>query len=221
MYDSKTRQSTQSAYIRQASGLCLDLVNPSKDSWTDEDLAIGLARTYRWGGHSTWRFPLSVAQHSLTVLALYGAQDRQSAVRELTHDAEEALIGGFDPITGLKPMLGSVFRDTTAKLQAVVADRYCLAPWTVQDHTRHKHCDTLAAASEAYHVAGWSCEEIEQVLRIGLKPLDTDPLAQVFDCRPWEPWPMDIAAERFLAELKGSGRVQHGNSALRATSFST
>ena len=35
-----------------------------------EDLAAGLARTPRWGGSSKWQHSLSVAQHSLTVLAL-------------------------------------------------------------------------------------------------------------------------------------------------------
>lgn len=207
-------QPNRQAYIRQPSGLCLNLLDPTKDSWADEDLAIGLARTYRWGGHSTWKYPLSVAQHSLTVLALYGALDRQEALRELTHDAEEALIGGFDPISGLKPMLGSGFKQTTAKLQAVIAERYNLTPWSARAHKQHKYCDTLAAASEAYHVAGWSADEIEHVLKIGLQPLVKDPLAEVFDCWPWEPWPMDVAASRFLAELQGKGRVHLGAHAL-------
>lgn len=35
------------AYVRQRSGLHLDLLNPSVDGWTDEDLAIGLSRTYK------------------------------------------------------------------------------------------------------------------------------------------------------------------------------
>jgi hypothetical protein len=35
-----------------------------------EDLAAGLARTPRWGGSSKWEHSLSVARHSLTVLAL-------------------------------------------------------------------------------------------------------------------------------------------------------
>ena len=60
-------------------------------SWTDEDLAIGLSRTYRWGGYSAWDLPLSVAQHSLTVLALATraagrALTPAEALRELLHE---------------------------------------------------------------------------------------------------------------------------------------
>jgi hypothetical protein len=58
------------AWVRLSSGRRLDLINPQPGDWTDLDLAVGLSRTYRWGGHSTWDLPLSVAQHSLLVLVL-------------------------------------------------------------------------------------------------------------------------------------------------------
>ena len=58
------------AWILLPSGGRLNLLAPDPTSWTDSDLAIGLSRTYRWGGYSAWDLPLSVAQHSLTVLAL-------------------------------------------------------------------------------------------------------------------------------------------------------
>ncbi len=80
------------------SGNTIDLANPSPGSWRDDDLALGLARTYRWGGHSRWPRPLSVAQHSLTVLAIREIDaplPPQLALYELLHDAEEGLLG-FD-----------------------------------------------------------------------------------------------------------------------------
>jgi hypothetical protein len=58
------------AWVRLQSGRRLNLLAPDPVSWTDSDLAIGLSRTYRWGGHSCWERPLSVAQHSLLVLVL-------------------------------------------------------------------------------------------------------------------------------------------------------
>src|SRR5208337_5239860 len=58
------------AWILLPSGRRLDLLAPDPDAWTDRDLAIGLSRTYRCAGYSAWDLPLSVAQHSLTVLAL-------------------------------------------------------------------------------------------------------------------------------------------------------
>jgi hypothetical protein len=61
------------------SGRRLDLLNPDPWAWTDNDLATGLSRTYRWAGYSAWDLPLSVAQHSLTVPALcQNLPDRRS-----------------------------------------------------------------------------------------------------------------------------------------------
>ncbi len=79
------------AWVRLQSGQRLNLLEPDATSWTQRDLAIGLARTYRWGGHSCWSRPLSVAQHSLLVLALRqrASLDRPltqgEALRELLH----------------------------------------------------------------------------------------------------------------------------------------
>ena len=78
------------AWVRLPSGKRLDLLNPTLFDWEDEDLAIGLARTYRWGGHSAWPLPLSVAQHSLAVLALRREAEptglaARAELRELLH----------------------------------------------------------------------------------------------------------------------------------------
>lgn len=80
------------AWVLLKSGRRLDLLDPDPDAWTDRDLAIGLSRTYRWAGYSAWDLPLSVAQHSLTVLALRemgGPMTAREALRELLHDATE------------------------------------------------------------------------------------------------------------------------------------
>ena len=145
-------------------------------------------------GYSAWDLPLSVAQHSLTVLALCRAVPAPSlsdaeALRELLHDAVEALMGGWDPITPLKPYLGDGFARLVARLQAAVDERYALPPWTAESHARHKHADRLAAASEAHHVAGWSRAALRNDLGIRLDPLDEDPLPTPDGLRPWEPWP--------------------------------
>ena len=42
------------AWVRMPSGKRLDLLNPTPFDWDDADLALGLARTYRWGGHTAW-----------------------------------------------------------------------------------------------------------------------------------------------------------------------
>ena len=192
------------AWILLPSGRRLDLLDPQPDAWTDEDLAIGLSRTYRWAGYSKWDLPLSVAQHSLAVLALRegsGPLTAREALREIAHDATEALMGGFDCIATLKPHLGLAFEQLDRRLQAAVDQRYQLPAWTDDTYAQHKHADRLAAASEAYHVVGWSLADMRESLGITLDPLDADPLTLPSGMQPWEPWPPKLAETLFLQRL--------------------
>lgn len=194
------------AWVRLPSGKRLDLLNPTPFDWDDEDLALGLARTYRWGGHSAWPLPLSVAQHSLTVLALRRQEEPSglapaAELRELLHDADEGLLG-FDPLSVLKPFLGEGFHALAGRLQDVVFQRYAISYWNAEEKAVHKRADRLAAASEAVHVAGWSSEEVRQVLKIPFKPLARDPLQAIYGDEPWRPWSPEVAAQRFLKELQ-------------------
>jgi hypothetical protein len=193
------------AWVRLFSGKRLDLLDPTPFDWEDRDLAIGLARTYRWGGHSAWPLPLSVAQHSLLVLALRRLsapplRDAGAELRELLHDADEGLLG-FDCISVVKPFLGDAYRKLTAKLEQAVFIRYGLPAWTPAERKAHKRADRVAAASEAVHVVGWTEREVRATLRIPYAPLAADPLSDAYGAAAWEPWPPGLAAERFLAEL--------------------
>ena len=193
------------AWVRMPSGKRLDLLNPTPGDWEDEDLALGLARTYRWGGHSAWPLPLSVAQHSITVMLLRRAASPTPLspledLRELLHDAEEGLLG-FDAISVIKPFLGEGFRALTSRLERSVFLRYGLPAWRPDEHALHKQADRLAAASEAVHVAGWTPQEVRDTLKIEAAPLDADPLQPLFGGEAWEPWPPGLACTRFLAEL--------------------
>ncbi len=204
------------AWVRLPSGKRLDLLHPTPFDWDDADLAIGLARTYRWGGHSAWPLPLSVAQHSLLVLAMHRERARKdpdragdaaaAELRELLHDADEGLLG-FDCISVVKPFLGDAFRALTADLQRVVALRYRVKPFEPAALKAHKRLDRIAAASEAVHVVGWTREEVRSTLRIPFEPRDADPLAPVYGGTPWEPWPPTVAAARFLDELGALNRA--------------
>lgn len=194
------------AWVRLPSGRRLDLLAPTPFDWTDEDLATGLARTFRWGGHSVWPgAPLSVAQHSLAVLALRRATKpaptRAEARRELLHDAEEGLTN-FDCISPLKPFLGPGFLQLQGRLSAVIATRYALPPWEPESKKLHKKLDIAMAAAEAVHVAGWSVAEVRDTLGIRAAVMEADPLAAIHGGDPWRPWPPELAAERFLAELR-------------------
>ena len=194
------------AWVRLSSGQRLNLLDLRPDAWSDEDLATGLARTYRWGGHSIWSLPLSVAQHSLSVLAIRQMFEGRElspaeALRELLHDSDEGMLG-FDCITPLKPHLGEAYQRLTGRLQRAIAERYHLPAWDQDDYLMHKRADRLAAISEARHVAGWSLDEImEEFGSINLLTVDplqgTGPLPD-----PWQPWPPDLAARMFVERLR-------------------
>ena len=198
-------QAKARAWVRLPSGRRLDLINPDPGAWLDSDLALRLARTYRWGGESSWPLPLSVAQHSLLVLALRRQWSdtplpASDALLELLHDAEEGFLG-FDCISPLKDVLGLSFRAVSSRLMAAVSERYELRAWSPAAHAVHKRADSVAAASEAVHCIGWPAHEVRDVLGIVHPVLDVDPLAEIYGCRPWEPWAADVAAERFLDAL--------------------
>ncbi len=190
--------------MRLVSGRRINLLDPQPDSWADTDLAIGLSRTYRWDGHSIWDLPLSVAQHSLTVLTLrmHGVPlTRLEGLRELLHDASEGLLS-FDPISPVKPHLGASLAQFDARLLTAIATRYGLQPRREDDYAAHKRADRLAAASEALHVAGWSRDEIRDTLLIADCPLADDPLPVPEGLKPWEPWPSSLAASLSVAKLR-------------------
>ena len=194
------------AWMRLPSGLRLDLISPDAQAWTDQDLAIRLARTFRWGGESRWSTPLSVAQHSLQVLEIARKAARHGMAlahqrRELLHDAEEGFLG-FDCIAPLKPALGEPFRQVTDRLTAAVWERYSLPTWDTTSYGWHKDADEISAASEAVHSVGWTVDEVRTVLGIEAPILQVDPLASLYDCEPWRPWSADAAAERFLSALQ-------------------
>ena len=192
----------------------LDLLNPDPNAWTGEDLAAGLSRTMRWGGASRWEHPLSVAQHSLTVLTIRegdGALTPGEALRELLHDATEFMLG-WDCITPLKAQLGEPFRALEARLQSAIDIRYRLPEWTPEAHAIHKGADRLAAASEAFHVVGWRRVDMRKILRIAEPPLLDDPLSPC-GFAPWEPWPPRVALRLFFERFNALKRAHQ--SALR------
>lgn len=206
--DSRPRKLRQpapgSAWVRLPSGRYLNLFEPTFADLDDTDLAISLSRTFRWGGHSIWPLPMSVAQHSLLVLAIRRERatlDIPAQLRELLHDAEEGLVG-FDPISPLKPVLGSEFKQLLEHMQKVLFAKYGVSWWSTAGKAQHKQADILAAASEAIHVAGWSAAEVRDILDIQMPTLADDPLQAVYGGIAWEPWPMDLAAQRYEQELK-------------------
>ncbi|HLH11165.1 MAG TPA: hypothetical protein VKV77_04705 [Methylovirgula sp.] len=94
------------------------------------------------------------------------------------------------------------YRKLVDELEKAIALRYGLPGWSETEHRLHKEADRIAAATEAVRVVGWTEEEMHNVLRIPFEPLSEDPLVAVYGGTPWEPWPPQISAARFLTELQ-------------------
>jgi len=86
------------AWVRLGSGCHLDL---RPGTWIDEDLAIGLAPTYRWGGQSWCELPRSVTQHGLGLLAK-GPKFRQVFLPGWDHGTFPNAIGDADEERSLR-----------------------------------------------------------------------------------------------------------------------
>ena len=102
--------------------------------------------------------------------------------------------------------MGEGYSRLTRNLQAAIAERYRLQPWSSEEYLLHKRADRLAAISEARHAAGWSLDEIREEFGTA-ETLDRDPLHQgglalPAGLEPWEPWPPKLAARLFLARLQ-------------------
>jgi len=128
-----------------------------------------------------------------------GPLTAREGLRELLHDATEFMLG-WDCIAPLKAQLGQPFRVLEARLQGAVDARYQLPPWTAEDYAKHKRADRLAAASEAFHVVGWSRTDME-ALGIESKPLLDDPLPPNEFAR-WETWPPRVAQHLFMRRFR-------------------
>lgn len=197
---------TRHAWMLLPSRQELDLLHPHPCAWTDNDLAVRLSRTCRWCSDTRWAHPLSVAQHSLTVLHLLTAMAAQpltpaEQLRELLHDAEEGVVH-HDVPTPLKPLLGEGYHRMIKGLRRATTSRYDLPRWERAGWAAHKHADRLAAASEAHHVVGWSREDVRDRLGIALPPLSPDPLPLEPGMQPWEPWPAPHATRLFQERLE-------------------
>jgi len=130
-------------------------------------------------------------------------------LRELLHDAAEFMLG-WDCVAPLKAQLGQPFRQLEARLQAAIDARYQLPPWTAEDYAKHKRADRLAAASEAFHVVGWSRTDMVEALGIEIRPLLDDPLLPNGFQR-WEPWPPRAAQHLFMERFRELARASRSS----------
>jgi uncharacterized protein len=146
------------------SGRRLDLLAPSPDDISIEDIAHGLARVARWNGQTSGTHAFSVAQHSLLVTDivshLHPGFDTAFLRAALLHDAPEYVIG--DLISPFKAAIGLDYKAFERRLLAAIHARFEI-PTTLPDDVALaiKDADRIAAFYEATRLAGFAIDEAQ------------------------------------------------------------
>jgi hypothetical protein len=162
--------------IMTYTGNYFDFNAPFESVIDPEDIAFGLARTCRYGGHTKAFY--SVAQHCVMVSRILPPE---LALVGLLHDASEAYTG--DMVSPLKQILPE-FRRIEDSIEAAIARRFSVPhPWPAEV----KHADLVLLVTEKRDLMGagtWP----------GLEAYE--PLSE-----PIWPWAPDLAAAEWLANF--------------------
>lgn len=189
------------AWQRMLSGRRLDLLDPSPLDVELSDIAHGLARVARWNGQTVGDYPFTVAQHSILVLELFRAANREADARALLyallHDAPEYVMG--DIISPFKAAMGGNYKEVENRLLGAVHLRFALpAAPPVALGKLIKRADREAAYLEATHLAGFDHAEARKFFG--------EPSFPVFEFEPFEklirPWPTREAHDRFVEAVE-------------------
>ena len=158
--------SQKRAWQRMLSGRRLDLLDPTPVDVEVEDIAHGLAFVARWNGQTKGDFAYSVAEHSLLVETIFTRMQPKAPVKwqlaALLHDAPEYVIG--DMISPVKAAVGPDYGILDERLTAAIHIRFGLPaalPATIKKQI--KKADLISARLEAEQIAGFTCEEADQL----------------------------------------------------------
>jgi hypothetical protein len=189
------------AWQRMLSGRRLDILDPSPLDVELSDIAHGLARVARWNGQTQGDYPFSVAQHSVLVLEIFRALNRDATVAEqlyaVLHDAPEYVMG--DIISPFKTVMGGNYKEVENRLLGAVHLRFSLGALPPASlNKRIKSADREAAYLEAVHLAGFEVDEARKFFG--------EPTLPAFELDRFEslirPWPTREAHDRFLAAVE-------------------
>lgn len=179
------------------SGRRLDILDPSPLDVELSDIAHGLARVARWNGQTQGDYPFSVAQHSVLVLEIFRALNREATVADqlyaILHDAPEYVMG--DIISPFKAAMGGNYKEVENRLLGAVHLRFSLGALPPAQLTKRiKVADRESAYLEAVHLAGFAVDEARKFFG--------EPTLPAFELPRFEqlirPWPTREAHDRFV-----------------------
>ncbi|WP_311276125.1 hypothetical protein [Methylobacterium sp. WCS2018Hpa-22] len=142
-----SRQATAIQFETYGGGL-VDLLDPSAESFTLEDVARSLSRLCRYNGHSQEFY--SVAQHSCVVADLLPEEHR---IHGLLHDGREFAVG--DMASPVKraiamrcPSFADAFRAIEEGIHAAIYEKAGIALPSPEVEALVKRADLIALATE-------------------------------------------------------------------------
>jgi uncharacterized protein len=188
------------AWQRMLSGRRLDLLAPSSDDISIEDIAHGLARVARWNGQTYGANAFSVAEHAVLVETIAGTLnpgwEKAWRLAALLHDAPEYVIG--DLISPFKAAIGFDYKAFENRLLEAIHLRFGLpAQLPPEIATAIKQADRTAAYYEATVLAGFSTEEADRYFGIPAVPPKLATMLARLD-----PLPVAAAQKRFLGRFR-------------------
>ena len=160
--------------IETVTGHRVNVMQPSADDISLEDIAWSLSRLPRFAGHTITDIPYNVAQHSVGVARLaeqllsspgdfamdenvrlaaerLARQNRKPVLmKALMHDAHEAYTGDIPSPVKKIPELREIFSTIENRLDAVIFSKLELDKVTDDERLVIKYCDRLAQAMEGY-----------------------------------------------------------------------
>jgi 5'-deoxynucleotidase YfbR-like HD superfamily hydrolase len=140
----KERTAHRSDWFVTATGKTAFVLSPDESDIDIVDIAIGLSRICRFGGHLKPEVPFySVAQHSVLVSHIV---PEELALRALLHDAAEAYLG--DVIRPLKMVLAPIYKPLEEAWELAIGRRFELGPALAHMHPAIKRADNIALATE-------------------------------------------------------------------------
>ena len=122
-------------------------------------------------------------------------------------------------VTGLLNALERLRRNLQTRRMRELLQGLRIRYRLIGNRSKHKRADRLAAASEAFHVVGWSRTDVVEALGIQIHPLLDDPLPPNGFQR-WEPWPPRAAQHLFDGAVPRAARASRSSmSPSRTPSF--
>lgn len=113
---------TTPAWIETYTGVAFDILAPTEEMISIDDIAHALSQMNRFTGHC--RFPYPVAQHSR--IGSYLVPD-EHALAFLLHDASEAYCGDMNRPLKHFSAAGDAYRAVEAKLQSLIYKKFGLS----------------------------------------------------------------------------------------------